>query len=76
MRFNAFFLLLLVLNSCYQEPLKDLSIFKYNETSGINSLDQLLQRTKQLFGPPTLFNGLVQLDENLNIQPSVAHSWK
>jgi len=43
MRFNAF-LLLLVLNSCYQEPPKDLSIFKYNETSAINSLDPAFVR--------------------------------
>ena len=76
MRFNAFFLLLLVLTSCYQEPLKDLSIFKYNETSAINSLDPAFAKDQaSVWATNQLFNGLVQLDENLNIQPSVAHSW-
>ena len=68
MRFNAFFLLLLVLNSCYQEPLKDLSIFKYNETSGIHSLDPAFAKDQAtVWATNQLFNGLVQLDENLNI---------
>ena len=76
MRFNAFFLLLLVLTSCYQEPYKDLSIFKYNETSAINSLDPAFAKDQAtVWATNQLFNGLVQLDENLNIQPSVAHSW-
>ena len=77
MRFNAFFLLLLVLTSCYQEPYKDLSIFKYNETSAINSLDPAFAKDQAtVWATNQLFNGLVQLDENLNIQPSVAHSWE
>ena len=70
MRFNAFCLLLLFLTSCFQEPLKDLSIFKYNETSGINSLDPAFAKDQAtVWATNQLFNGLVQLDENLNIQP-------
>ncbi len=75
MRFNVFVLILL-LTSCYQESLEDLSIFKYNETSAINSLDPAFAKDQaSVWATNQLFNGLVQLDENLNIQPSIAYDW-
>ena len=52
------------LTSCFQEPHKDLSIFKYNETSGINSLDPAFAKDQAtVWATNQLFNGLVQLDQ-------------
>lgn len=53
-----------------------LSIFKYNESSGINSLDPAFAKDQaSIWAVNQLFDGLVQLDSNLNVQPSIAKSW-
>ncbi|MBL6657223.1 MAG: ABC transporter substrate-binding protein [Flavobacteriales bacterium] len=54
----------------------DLSIFKYNESAGITSLDPAFAKDQaNIWATNQLFNGLVQLDSNLNVQPSIARSW-
>ncbi|MEZ4818116.1 MAG: ABC transporter substrate-binding protein [Flavobacteriaceae bacterium] len=52
-------------------------IFRYNEHSNISSLDPAFARNPQNIWPTNqLFNGLVQLDDSLNIQPDIAKSWE
>jgi len=51
-------------------------IFRYNESSGLVNLDPAFARDQ----PHTwvcnqLYDGLVQLDDNLDIQPAIARSW-
>ena len=54
----------------------NLSIFKYNESAGITSLDPAFAKDQaNIWAVNQLFNGLVQLDSNLNVQPCIAHSW-
>ena len=51
-------------------------IFRYNESSGISSLDPMFSNTKSnIWAVNHIFNGLVDLDEDLNIIPCIAHSW-
>ena len=51
-------------------------VFRYNEHSNIASLDPAFARNPQTIWPSNqLFNGLIQLDDSLNIQPDIAHSW-
>ena len=75
-----YFLLLLsiFLFSCSQNnDISHLKIFKYNEISGINSLDPAFSKDlASVWATSQLFNGLVQLDSNLLIKPSIAKSWK
>ena len=55
---------------------KDHLVFRYNEYANINTLDPAFSRTLQDNGVCNqLFNGLVQLDDNLNILPCIAEDW-
>ena len=50
--------------------------FRYNEYRNVTSLDPAFARNPQNIWPINqLFNGLVQLDENLEIKPEIASSW-
>ncbi len=51
-------------------------VFRYNEHANINTLDPAFSRTLQdTWVANQLFNGLVQMDSNLNIIPSIAKNW-
>jgi oligopeptide transport system substrate-binding protein len=53
------------------------SIFRYNEAKGISSLDPAFARNQTNIWPVTqLFNGLVQLDDQLRVQPAIARHWE
>ena len=55
---------------------EDLTIFRYNESSGINTLDPAFAKDQAtIWVANQLFNGLVQLDTSLNIKPSISNSW-
>ncbi|MFW5658110.1 MAG: ABC transporter substrate-binding protein [Bacteroidota bacterium] len=53
------------------------TVFKYNESKGISSLDPAYARNQTIIWPVhQLFNGLLEMDEQLNIQPCIAKSWE
>jgi len=55
---------------------KDHLVFRYNEYKNINSLDPAFAKDNStIWACNQLFNGLVQLDDNLNIQPDIAKYW-
>lgn len=55
---------------------RDHLIFRYNEHSNISTLDPAFARNPQIIWPTNqLFNGLVQLDDSLNIKPDIAKHW-
>lgn len=56
---------------------KSLTVFRYNESKGIASLDPAYSSNQSVIWPVNqLFNSLVQLDEKLNIIPCIAKSWE
>ena len=56
---------------------KSLKIFKYNEYKNISSLDPAFAKdNSNIWAVNQIFNGLVQMDDSLNIKPSIAKSWK
>ncbi|MDB4620964.1 ABC transporter substrate-binding protein, partial [Flavobacteriaceae bacterium] len=67
----------LFFSSCSTEnSIKDSDVFRYNEFRNITSLDPAFARNPQNIWPiQQLFNGLVQLDDSLNIKPEIAKSW-
>ncbi len=73
-------LLLPVLFSCCSGPPEadqDMTVFRYNESKGIATLDPAFAKSQTLIWPVhQLFNGLVQMDSALNVQPCIAKSWK
>lgn len=51
-------------------------VFRYNESSNIATLDPAFARTQaEIWITNQLFNGLVQLDDSLGIQPDIAEDW-
>ncbi|WP_194767198.1 ABC transporter substrate-binding protein [Tamlana sp. I1] len=55
---------------------RDHLVFRYNEYANINTLDPAFSRTLQDNSVCNqLFNGLVQLDDELNILPCIAKDW-
>ena len=55
---------------------KDHLVFRYNESSNITSLDPAFSKVQSnIWACNHIFNGLLQLDEKLNIQPDIAKSW-
>jgi len=54
----------------------DKLVFRYNEAAGITSLDPAFARDQaNIWAVNQLYNGLVQMDDNLQIQPCIAKSW-
>lgn len=52
------------------------TVFRYNEPAGIESLDPAFARyTEDIWVMNQIFNGLVQMDSNLQVQPCIAKSW-
>ena len=70
--------IVLFLFSCGQEREIDSDhlVFRYNEHGNIPTLDPAFARNPQAIWPDNqLYNGLVQLDDSLNIEPDIAKSW-
>ena len=52
-------------------------VFHYNQINGVTSLDPAFARSQtNIWAVSHLFNGLVQLDEDLQVQPCIAKSWE
>ena len=65
-----------LLISCYNKNKKERNIFHYNETTGIASLDPAFAKNQSIMWVVhQLYNTLVEVDQNLNIVPSLAKSW-
>lgn len=70
---------ILTLQSCQNktETLPEHTIFRYNESANIASLDPAFAKAQNhIWACNQLFNGLVQLDDDLRIQPDLAKSWE
>tara|TARA_B100000902_G_scaffold392929_1_gene446196 strand:+ start:38083 stop:39663 length:1581 start_codon:yes stop_codon:yes gene_type:complete len=75
-RFLLFSLSILIFacNSKYDNS--HLSIFKYNESNSITSLDPAFSKDKSTnWLCSQIYNQLVKLDDNLNVIPSIAKRW-
>lgn len=63
--------------SCYKEEKHDQNkIFRYNESANITTLDPAFAKDQAIiWACNQIYNGLVQLDDGLNIEPCIAKSW-
>lgn len=71
--------LLLLLFSCgkREDPNEGLSIFKYNESAGILTLDPIYAKDlPHIWACNQLFSSLVAYDDDMNVVPRVARSWE
>lgn len=72
------FLLTALFLSCsnLDDESRDHLVFRYNEQYQISTLDPAFARNPSIIWPVNqLFNGLVQLDDSLKVQPDIAKSW-
>ena len=70
---------LLLLASCVkrEDPNEGLSIFKYNESAGILTLDPIYAKDlPHIWACNQLFSSLVAFDERMEVVPRVARSWE
>tara|TARA_R110002012_G_scaffold11112_7_gene49941 strand:- start:30855 stop:32489 length:1635 start_codon:yes stop_codon:yes gene_type:complete len=77
LRISTYFALFFLL-SCgnNEETENDHLVFRYNEHGNIPTLDPAFARNPQAIWPDNqLYNGLVQLDDSLNIKSDIAKSW-
>lgn len=80
-RSGSFLLLLWISMGCFtactQQQQSDKTVFYYNESTGIASLDPAFAKNQSvMWAVHQLYNTLVEIDSNLNIVPSLAKSWE
>ncbi|RYF86400.1 MAG: ABC transporter substrate-binding protein, partial [Chitinophagaceae bacterium] len=67
----------LLVSSCATKRNTEKQIFRYNETSGIASLDPAFAKNQSImWAVHQLYNTLVEVDDQLQIKPSLAHRWE
>ena len=74
-----FLLLCSIIAACGRSKMIDdgRTVFRYNESAGITSLDPAFARNQaNIWAVNQLFNGLVQLDDQLKVKPCIAKSWE
>lgn len=69
--------LFLLLSSCGTKNKNEQNFFRYNEVSGISSLDPAFAKSQSvIWMVHQLYSTLVETDEQLHIVPSLAKSWE
>ena len=70
-------LILTSCNGCNQKTAEKLNFFRYNQASGLASLDPAFAKDQSgIWVCNQLYSSLVQLDNQLNIKPCIAKSWE
>ncbi len=63
--------------SCNEAAKNTKKVFRYNETTGIATLDPAFAKNQSImWAVHQLYNTLVEVDSNLNIVPSLAKKWE
>ena len=71
-----FFLICIFFFSCKNHDHADKKIFRYNEVTGIASLDPAFARNQSImWAIHQLYNTLIEVDSNMQLKPSLAKSW-
>ncbi len=78
MKHTLHLLILLIVTACGTgHEHSDKMIFRYNESAGISSLDPAYSRNlENIWACNMLYNGLVEINDSLQIVPSIAKSWR
>jgi len=80
-KWNVFLVLILALAACTNSSEKKSTdkkmVFHYNEKNGISTLDPAESNNMaHIWVCNQLYNGLVQMDDSLNVLPCIAKSWE
>ncbi len=67
----------IVFFSCTSHSHPDKKIFRYNESSGIATLDPAFAKNQSvMWAIHQLYNTLIEVDENMQLKPSLAKNWE
>lgn len=73
----AIMLLCLGIMSCSENRQQPKQIFRYNQAEGIASLDPAFAKNQSImWAVHQLYNTLVEVDEQMQLKPSLAQSWE
>lgn len=77
MKRNTLIIILAVtVAACGGHHTSDKTIFRYNESAGIATLDPAFAKDQSTIWPcRQIYNGLIELDTALQVQPSIAKHW-
>jgi ABC-type transport system substrate-binding protein len=74
-KLHVFFFTLIISCTNYV-PNNHANVLKYNESASITSLDPIFSNNQSnIWATSQIFNTLIELDETMNIQPSIATKW-
>jgi len=78
LRFFCLLITFALISGCRHRGKDDATgVFRYNEPANISSLDPAFSRDQaSIWGVNQLFNGLVQLDNNLQVLPCISSKWE
>lgn len=69
-------LILALISSC-KNISTDKKVFKFNQVQGVESLDPAFAKNLNImWHVHTIYNQLIEYDENMNVKPSLAKSWE
>ena len=75
-KYSLFIGVLCALASCYNSEKDAANVFRYNEPTGIASIDPAFAKNQSvMWAVHQLYNTLVEVDSQLHMQPSLARSW-
>lgn len=76
LRSTAFVLLIILLSAACQRKHSDKKIFRLNQVQGVESLDPAFAKNLNImWHVHMLYNRLIEYDEHMQVQPSLAKSW-
>jgi ABC-type transport system substrate-binding protein len=76
-RYVLFYVLICFSCTPREKHITSRTVFRYNESKGISTLDPAYARTQVLWWPVyQLYNGLLDMNDSLQIKPSVAKRWE
>ena len=62
--------------SCGSRQAREHKVLRYNQSNHITSLDPAFAKSQNnIWSVLHLFDGLVELDDSLNVSPAIAKSW-
>ena len=71
-----YIIFIFILWGCTHKRINSINVFRYNEHKNIGSLDPAFAKDNaDIWAINQLFNGLVQMDEGLNVKPCIAKKW-
>ncbi len=76
-RITIYLFCFIIIMGCNDHIHPSLKVFRYNESTGISTLDPAFAKNQSIIWPVhQLYNTLVEVDDQMHLMPSLAKSWE